>query len=629
MKQKRTKSILCTLLLPTLLLCTCTTGEEPILPESKYPMTFTTEVDGLMASRATTDNTWDGGEEVAVQIGKEVKRYKAAENGNLSGSGSEVFYWKTADDEYSVMAWYPYFAEKPTTFTVETNQHGDGYQKSDCLLSDQIMATFKGSNNLTFKHLPAKVTINLKNGDGITAEEVTNATVDIVNQATTSGTINENGTVVQVSPGGNEILTNTLFATTSDVQKSVQALLVPQQMEKTQFIKVTTDSNGNKSEYFYTPENEIDGDLIAGHQYTYTITITKKGLQVEAVSASWKDDKQDEDATVATFRVHLENFAIPGNTNNYEVKDAEGTLTPDNDIYTVKNGEINISLSADENYYLKTFLTNVTAGICKIKSSYEANTRTYTNTLYDIHSDLWLNIKAEAEDKTSLSTTPQVGDYYFADDTWSSSLTKSCIIGVIFKVGAGEGDDASKYESTGIGANIRGYVVALHDAHDEIGGWGIRSVDAGLDKSVNKYDGYTNTQIVRKLDKYGSTDISKPMANDQYWAFKVASQYDVAVPENTSGWYLPSIQQLIDIDNCSDLATKLTAADGNDFKRTENNGRYWSATEASNLDAWFYQFKSKESASNAKSNNLQSNESKIIDYLGIYSGSYIRSILTF
>ena len=75
MKQKRTKSTLFAFLLPVLLFSSCAPGEESGLSDGKYPMTFTAQVDGLTATRATSDNSWAGGEEVAIQIGGEVKKY--------------------------------------------------------------------------------------------------------------------------------------------------------------------------------------------------------------------------------------------------------------------------------------------------------------------------------------------------------------------------------------------------------------------------------------------------------------------------------------------------------------------------------------------------------------------------
>ena len=111
---------------------------------------------------------------------------------------------------------------------------------------------------------------------------------------------------------------------------------------------------------------------IRDRQYTYTITVKKTGLQVESVTASWKDDSaKDGDAEKATFRIHLADFSAPTNTSDYKVTDANGTtLTANDNIYTTSSSAINISLSADDGYTLRKFLTKVTAGICKQKVAY-------------------------------------------------------------------------------------------------------------------------------------------------------------------------------------------------------------------------------------------------------------------
>lgn len=163
---------------------------------------------------------------------------------------------------------------------MQTDQSGAGYQQSDLLYSVSQAVTFKNAN-LTFKHLPVKVVVNLKNGDGVTADEVTNATVTIENQATTSGTIATDWSVTQTS-GNASITPKTLTSTASDTQKSVQALVVPQQMQGKKFIKVTCRG----TDYFYTPMNADDANLQVGNQYIYTITVKKNGITVTASGAT-------------------------------------------------------------------------------------------------------------------------------------------------------------------------------------------------------------------------------------------------------------------------------------------------------------------------------------------------------
>lgn len=310
MKRKAFLQTACTLTAVLLLAAACTQDElsggkgEP-LPEGKYPMTFATTVEGVTATRATTDNSWAGSEDVAVQVGTaNPKKYTAATDGKLSAAtGESPFYWESTTEEKTVSAWYPYSDTKPTTFSVKKDQSGqsgtDGYQASDLIYAASQKVTYSGSKELTFKHLPVKVVVNLKADNGVTADEVKGATVTIINQslqsgaiteetistdATTRGTNTADWSVAQVTSGDVDITPKTVTSAATDCQKSVQALLVPRQMKNLRFIKVTAGGN----DYYYTPEKETDANLQAGQQYTYTITVTKNGLTVTASgTAEW------------------------------------------------------------------------------------------------------------------------------------------------------------------------------------------------------------------------------------------------------------------------------------------------------------------------------------------------------
>ena len=207
-------------------------------------------------------------------------------------------------------------------------------------------------------------------------------------------------------------------------------------------------------------------------------------------------------------------------------------------------------------------------------------------------------------------------------------------IGVVFKVGVGNNDEATNYD--GKLSQIHGYVVALEDAHESIGAWGYRTQDVpgitnitSLSKdNSDPYNGYTNTKAVRGLSEYATTDVNHPYdLPKQYWAFKVAVEYNeqAATPAESSGWYLPSIQQLKDITTNTDLPTCITAAGGVDYKRST---RYWSSSEYSDKDAWFCTLgnNSVTPESYAKSND---NGEDFGSWIPTLSGGYVRSILTF
>lgn len=578
------------------------TDDGSRLPDGQYPMTFTAAVDGLTATRAAGKDTWTLNDQIAISVdgGVSSKKYKIT---NASSGAMEPavtgdgYYWQNSQENKTILAWYP----AKDIANVDISDQSSGFSAFDYLKTESTTAGFGSDVALSFKHQMAKVKYTLAKGEGITDDELNAATVTI------SGYTNASFSKGTVSGDDNGWIEPTV-----ENASSGEALVVPQQMQGKQFIKVTI---GDKA-YYYIPKGVDNGNLRAGYIENYTITVKQSGLSV-----LWQEGEQiDDTAEEATFKIHLKDFTAPEHTSGYSVTDADGVpITATSGVYTLAGNELNISLSAADNYRLKTFLTKVTAGFCKQRGSYAAATRTYTYTFRDIRSDLFLDdIQADAEEATSPLPQLKAGDYYYADGTWSSTLTKPCI-GIVFKAGAGQDDQASDYNSL-VDNAIHGYAVALNDAHIAAGAWGIRQVDVSdienNDGSAGtKYDGYKNTTVVRKLSAYRSTDVSQPTANGQYWAFKVASEYGITAPDNTSGWYLPSIQQLADICSLSELATRLTAAGGADFRQA----RYWSSTEKSGYDAWYYQFDGKGAAGYAKSNDGG-------NYL---RSSYVRAILTF
>lgn len=237
------------------------------LPEGKYPMTFATAVEGTTVTRATADNTWTGGEEVAIQIGGETKKYQAAAGGNLSiAGGATPFYWQNTDD-ITVNAWYPYNGgTKPAAdaLRVKADQNQDNdYQASDYLEAVNATVTFS-SPELTFTHRTAKVAVTLVAGNGV--GDVSTATVTFLNQSGVEG-------------DGNEVTPKT---ETKSGATTYTALLVPQQMQGKQFIKVALGGH----DYFYTPTETDDANLRKSKLHTYKITVAKTGLTVTAQSVT-------------------------------------------------------------------------------------------------------------------------------------------------------------------------------------------------------------------------------------------------------------------------------------------------------------------------------------------------------
>ena len=289
------------------------------------------------------------------------------------------------------------------------------------------------------------------------------------------------------------------------------------------------------------------------------------------------------------------------------------------------------------------FAPEVKEGFCT-PQGVTKNGNDYTYTLTDICTDVWLS---DIEPTTQLNQV-KVGDYYYSDGTWSTTLAsdKTCI-GIVFKVGEGTGDKKSNYGGTIAATKIHRYVVALKDAHKDPGAWGIRLVNekaAGRNsQSTTDYDGYSNTTYIRNIgDDYNNTDVSQPLKDSQYWAFKVASVYQPvssatpAAPVNSSGWYLPSYKQFDDLRAIENIdASRLNAVSYIKMTshNTEEENHYWTSTEATIHNSYQYVFKSTYDNrlglwDKAKSNNLASTEPPTTEFLSKCK-SYVRAILTF
>ncbi len=636
--------VICTILS---VISSCSADDNPpggTLPAGKYPMTFTSAVGELVVTRGTVNNSWAGTEKVAIQLGNdaasygEIKEYKAANDGKLTPAGNAApLYWRNTTE--TVTAWYPYSTARPTSFTVQENQNtGDNYQASDFLYTTGTY-TYKSSGAcaLVFKHLPAKVVINLTNGDQVTAEEAAAAEVSIVNQSLASGTINNDGTVEAAVVATGVITPYKLASPTTDYQQTVQALLVPQDIAGKKLIKVTIGT-GDTRDYYFTPATGTAA-LAAGTQYTYNITVMQEGLRVESLSATWKDNEQNmADPQEAEFKIYLSTLTAP-DKSAAKVTDGTGTeLSPTNGIYTTKSKTVNIVYTVDEGYELWNFAPEVKAGICTQPQQVTNSGNDYTYTLTDICTDIWLG---DITTPITQQKAAAVGDYYYSDGTWSSTLAsdKTCI-GIVFKAGAEKGDALTTYDGK-IKTKIHGYVVALTDALTTPGDWGTRyesTSQSGLtllpmiDDTGNNRDkpdqnsagysvyGYTNTKII--VDKFQNN--ATEWANYNAFSNVVSYRSSVPAPSNSSDWYLPSIVQLTNVynaiydssKNLTAMGTNLSTA-GTSFITDTNAGRYWSSSEGSAPDAWYFIFSEGKPYNYAKNGKNKGN------------ASYARAILTF
>lgn len=199
---------------------------------------------------------------------------------------------------------------------------------------------------------------------------------------------------------------------------------------------------------------------------------------------------------------------------------------------------------------------------------------------------MYMNALIDGAGTIEKSHTLQTGDYFMKDgalisrDKQLTDTQKSNCIGIVVYVGHNQ-NDGSDYNLSGIGEEkCHGYVAALQDAAEEKCVWGPCGVELGLfqSKEINnlenpdtEWNGYAHTQaIINAAIDIESLNTIYPAT---YHAV-VAYEKMFPSPIKSSGWFLPSIGQMLEIKAQSKY---MQTASGNDLKADS----YWSSTECS------------------------------------------------
>ena len=180
-------------------------------------------------------------------------------------------------------------------------------------------------------------------------------------------------------------------------------------------------------------------------------------------------------------------------------------------------------------------------------------------------------VEHNATDIPDAVTEAKVGDYYYADGTWSTALdaTKACI-GIVFQTAPARIGSKEKevLAIKGI-AEPHGLVMAVKNAATGVT-WNSENHEfSELAKCVTKEqcDG-----DISGLLNY-TTVIDYTTANNNltaYPAFEAVKNYSVMAPATSTGWYLPSVGQLYDI------FANLGNLPGWDSATTNSSGYTWS-----------------------------------------------------
>lgn len=474
---------------------------EP-LPPDKYPLELMTSSIDETQSRAAGKDEWtyDGTEYIGVRIGADgnIGKYVIGAGGSAQpASIDQTIYWQSTAPA-TVTAWYPHEAQTAKDITDQSK----GYKDIDFLKATAENKRFNEKVELSFIHQMAKVSYTLKKGDGITDEDLEGATVQIAGY-----------TKASFSEG---ILTGTDDGWITPTATDCEALLVPQDMTNSQFIKVSINDNN----FIYTP-GEGAANLQSGTHYSYTITVKKDGIEVNCPQGVEWTDNETSDTQSPVFHIKT--------IDGIELEAGDGCILSEGDGFKQLSGG-------------NVLKVKIPMGL---KIPFPQGR--YTIDTYDYKDDFSYTCQLKLRSDitfTSISETQQlqVGDFYYADGTCLDKLLMNLpCIGIVFRVGAGDADGISAYGDKLTA--IQGYAVALHDVARFGIKWSENTENCGTSTSTTDYKGYENTQKIQQVSNYSETEY--PIC----WKVAHFGDTDTQAPSGSSGWYLPSAAQMTDVVN--------------------------------------------------------------------------------
>ncbi len=129
-------------------------------------------------TRAATNGTWEGGEQVAIQINGVVKKYIVDESNALTPDGSTTPFCRTSTSDIAYTAWYPYSESQPSVSTLIVTDQSTPEAQEQCNLMKAKGAVNGQTATLQFSHKAARLWFYLPDSDSDNAP-VTGATVTV------------------------------------------------------------------------------------------------------------------------------------------------------------------------------------------------------------------------------------------------------------------------------------------------------------------------------------------------------------------------------------------------------------------------------------------------------------------
>lgn len=282
--------------LATFALAACTQDDitSPVMGvEEVTPLTLTATIAGGADTRATVDNDWEGGEQIALQVNSGTYYdYTVDQDGNMTGD----YYWQDGETA-DIQGFCPSsLISNNMVWTVGSTQNDDTvYRNSDLLCSlKQTVSKNAGVRDLAFYHQTAKLVVNVKNEGYLSGG--TNSAISMFigenDNIKISGTFTRiiNGTAGRwnIESGTPGTITPHNAATATGCVASFEALVIPQTVNTGTLFQFYV---GNVGPFRYTvPTGGITWN--AGMVYTYNVTLKAENqtVTVNSITAGgWGD----------------------------------------------------------------------------------------------------------------------------------------------------------------------------------------------------------------------------------------------------------------------------------------------------------------------------------------------------
>ncbi len=199
-----------------------------------------------------------------------------------AGALTGVLYYPANNGAIDICAYYPSdITRTATEFAVQTNQASEAnYQASDLMYATKLTEKSSGTtHDLTFNHALTKIVVNITLGAGMQtplANPLPQVTaVKIKNTVPTAALTIDGGVITAAKKAAVEVADISIMGTGLDNM----GIIVPQSIAaESDFITLTY----NDAQYTYKLASTTD--FMAGKVYTYSLTLTARGLELKATT---------------------------------------------------------------------------------------------------------------------------------------------------------------------------------------------------------------------------------------------------------------------------------------------------------------------------------------------------------